>query len=164
MNVRIRRALEAGSVALVVALGGCVVDSLDGTSGIIDINNIVFAPSLGIVLEDFQQTSSGLMLRDDVVGEGSPVVPGDQVVIAYSGWLPNGTLFDSSEGTGDNFPRVGTGGLIPGFDEGITNMKLGGIRWIIIPPELGYANSPPPGSSIPANSFLVFKIEILEIK
>jgi FKBP-type peptidyl-prolyl cis-trans isomerase FkpA len=161
-NVRTRRALGAGTVALLVAFSGCVVDSVSGNAGG-NVEDLAFAPILGIDLADFQQTSSGLLIKDEVVGEGAPVAPGDNVVLAFSGWLPNGTLFDSSTRTSENFPRIGSGGLIPGFDEGVTNMRLGGIRWIIIPPELGYGNSPPPNTPIPTNSFLVFKIEVLEI-
>ena len=145
----------------VLALSGCVVDSLDDRT--ILVEDVEFAASLGIDLANFLETGSGLLIRDQVVGEGDPVVPGTRVVLAYSGWLPNGTLFDSNARTGEDFPAIGVGQLIPGFDEGITNMQVGGVRWLIIPPELGYGDAPPPGSSIPSNSFLVFKIELLEI-
>ena len=161
MNDRTRRAYGVGIAAFVVAASGCVVDSLDDR--LLMVEDVEFAASLGIDLADYVETNSGLLIHDEIVGEGSPVVPGNNVVIAYSGWLPNGTLFDSSPRTDGNFPPIGVGGLILGFDEGVLNMKVGGLRWIIIPPELAYANVPPSGSGIPANSFLVFKIELLEI-
>ena len=159
MNVHTRRALLAGTVAMVATLGGCQVNSLDNATGP-TVDELAFAPSLGIDLANFQETSSGLLFYDEVVGEGAPVVPGNRVFLAFTGWLPNGTQFDDSAGV--EF-QIGVGGLIFGFDEGVTNMKAGGIRWIIIPPELGYSNSPPNGSAIPVNSFLVFKMELIEI-
>jgi len=160
MDVRTHRAFAAGSVALAAALSGCVVELPEDP--IVGIEDVVFAESLGIDVADFSETSSGLLIRDDVIGEGQTVTAGEIVSVAFSGWLPNGTLFDSSPGT--TFPAIGSGQLIAGFDEGITNMNEGGLRMIIVPPNLGYGDSPPPGSSIPVNSFLIFQIEVLEIQ
>jgi peptidylprolyl isomerase len=106
---------------------------------------------------------SGLKYRDIKVGDG-PVAPaGATVVMDYSGWLKsNGSMFDSSWKP-DRTPLDNPlSSLITGWQQGVPGMKVGGIRKLVIPPELGYRNDPKPG--IPAGSTLVFEIELLGIK
>lgn len=157
MNVRTRRALGAGIAAFVVAVSGCVVDSLDDTT--LNVEDLAFAPLLGINLADFIETSSGLLLWDEVVGTGDTALPGKHVLLVIQGWLPNGTVFQAE---GDFDYVVAGGGVIPGFDEGVTNMKVGGTRWIIVPPELAWRETGN-GGDIPGNSFVVFKLEFTEV-
>jgi FKBP-type peptidyl-prolyl cis-trans isomerase FkpA len=116
-----------------------------------------FASTLGINRSTMTQTSSGLYYQDLVVGTGATVAAGDSATVGYSGWLPNGTLFDSGA-----FPfKVGVGRVVAGFDEGVLGMKVGGKRKLVIPPDLGYGNRAV--GPIPANSTLVFEVELQEI-
>jgi FKBP-type peptidyl-prolyl cis-trans isomerase len=86
------------------------------------------------------------------------------VVVHYTGWLEDGTLFDSSITRGEPFSfTLGTGGVIPGWEEGLLGMKAGGVRQLIIPPDLAYGESGA-GDTIPANATLIFDIELLEIQ
>ena len=83
-------------------------------------------------------------------------------MVRTTGWLPNGSVFQPEIVIGEDNPaRVGIGQFIPGFDEGLTLMREGGDRWVIIPPELGYGSVARPG--IPENSTLVFRLELLSV-
>jgi peptidylprolyl isomerase len=114
--------------------------------------------------KDYVTTASGLKYYDIQVGTGITPTVGQTVVVHYTGWLEDGTQFDSSldRGTPFNF-ALGTGAVIPGWDEGIANMKVGGKRLLVIPAELGYGASGS-GSTIPPNATLIFEVELLEIQ
>jgi len=109
------------------------------------------------------KTVTGLQYVDTVVGTGAQPKTGQTVTVHYTGYLDNGTVFDSSEKRGQPFEfKIGTGQVIKGWDEGLATMKVGGKRRLIIPPELAYgavANGP-----IPANSRLTFDVELLGVK
>ena len=110
-------------------------------------------------------TESGLAYYDIVTGEGAEAASGQTVVVHYSGWLEDGTLFDSSVTRDEPFSlTLGAGGVIPGWEEGIAGMKVGGKRQLIIPPDLAYGESGAGGGIIPANATLIFDIELLEIQ
>lgn len=109
-------------------------------------------------------TASGLKYTDLVVGTGATPQKGQTVTVHYTGTLANGTKFDSSldRGTPADF-RIGVGAVIPGWDEGLMSMKVGGKRRLTIPAALGYGRAGrPPG--IPANSTLIFDVELLGVK
>ena len=109
------------------------------------------------------KTASGLQYIDIKVGDGASPQTGQTVVVHYTGWLADGTEFDSSVG-GQPFAFViGTGKVIKGWDEGVATMKVGGERRLIIPPELGYGATGYPGV-IPGNAQLTFDVELIEIK
>lgn len=114
--------------------------------------------------ENLITTASGLQYVDLVEGTGSNPSRGQTLIVNYVGTLENGTEFDSSYKAGRPFEfAIGTGAVIPGWDEGLMSMKVGGKRKLIIPPALGYgARGSPP--KIPGNSTLVFEVELLEIK
>jgi FKBP-type peptidyl-prolyl cis-trans isomerase len=107
-------------------------------------------------------TASGLIYDDLVPGTGSAAQSGDTVSVHYTGTLTNGSKFDSSldRGTPLEF-QLGAGEVIRGWDEGVAGMLVGGKRKLIIPAELGYGSQSV--GSIPANSTLIFEVELLEI-
>lgn len=110
-------------------------------------------------------TPSGLVYEDLKVGDGATPKKGDTVVVHYIGWLQNNKKkFDSSLDRGQplNF-HLGKGEVIPGWDEGIATMKVGGKRQLIIPASLAYGERGVPGA-IPPNATLVFDVELLGIK
>jgi peptidylprolyl isomerase len=114
--------------------------------------------------QDYTTTSSGLKYYDLKVGTGATPESGQTVVVNYTGWLEDGTMFDSSLARNEPFSFVlGEGNVIVGWDEGLSTMQVGGKRQLIIPPELAYG-ADGAGSSIPPNATLIFEIELLEIK
>lgn len=112
----------------------------------------------------FVTTSSGLKYQDIVQGSGEEAVPGKTVTVHYTGWLMDGTKFDSSvdRGTPFNF-SLGAGMVIKGWDEGVTNMRIGGKRILLIPSKLAYGERGA-GQVIPPNSELKFEVELLDME
>jgi FKBP-type peptidyl-prolyl cis-trans isomerase len=102
----------------------------------------------------------GLVIEEIRVGSGRPVAAGDRVILHYDGTLTDGTRFDSSRVRGQPFEAaIGKGMLIQGFERGVLGMRPGGVRRVIVPPALGYGSSTM--AKIPANSVLVFEIELV---
>lgn len=111
-----------------------------------------------------ENTPAGLQIEDVKVGEGAEAVSGDQVTVHYVGTFENGSTFDSSRAKDAPFTfLLGAGRVIQGWDEGVVGMKIGGIRKLVIPPELAYGERGAPGA-IPPNSTLYFEIELLQIQ
>jgi len=109
------------------------------------------------------RTPSGLRYSDLVVGAGASPAAGDQVEVHYTGWLENGTKFDSSVDRRQPFVfPLGAGRVIRGWDEGVATMKVGGKRRLVIPAELGYGDRGA-GRVIPPGATLVFEVELLRI-
>jgi len=109
------------------------------------------------------KTSSGLVIEELVLGEGDAAVAGQRVRVHYTGWLTNGSKFDSSKDRNDPFMfGLGQGQVIRGWDEGVQGMKIGGKRKLTIPPELGYG-ARGAGGVIPPNATLVFEVELLGV-
>lgn len=106
---------------------------------------------------------SGLKYKDKKVGTGAAVASGQRVTVHYKGWLDNGKVFDTSKKPGrEPFQfTVGNGEVIKGWDEGVAGMKVGGIRELNVPPDLGYADQDM--GEIPPNSTLHFEVELLSI-
>lgn len=131
------------------------------TNGIINTQTPTVTP---INMNDFQTTQDGLKIHDEVVGAGTEVKSGDTVTVNYSGYLENGTKFDSSYDRNSPFTtQIGVGHVIKGWDEGIVGMKAGGKRKLIIPSDLGYG-AQGAGNVIPPNSTLIFDVELLDVK
>lgn len=105
-----------------------------------------------------------LQVEDVKVGTGAEAVAGRSVTVHYVGTLTNGSKFDSSRDRNEGFTfRLGAGQVIQGWDKGVAGMKVGGVRKLTIPPEMGYgARGFPP--VIPPNSTLVFEVELLEVR
>jgi len=148
MSLRASRIRLALPILAGVLLGGC-----DGGP--------TFPPefdaSLSINLSAMTKTASGLYYQDLAAGSGNAVKVGERATVAYSGWLPSGRKFDS----GSFSFTVGVGQVVPGFDEGVLGMRVGGKRKLVLPPELGYGNQGV--GSIPPNSTLVFEVELQKI-
>ena len=113
-------------------------------------------------------TASGLQYIDTVVGTGASPQPGQTCVMHYTGWLYNngikGAKFDSSVDRGQPFEfKIGVKQVIGGWDEGVSTMKVGGKRTLIIPPALGYG-ARGAGGVIPPNAVLMFDVELLGVK
>ena len=109
-------------------------------------------------------TSSGLQYLDIVVGSGRKAELGDTATVHYTGWLEDGTKFDSSLDRNEPFSfRIGSGMVIKGWDEGVGTMKKGGKRRLIIPPHLGYGRRGA-GRVIPPNATLTFEVELIDLR
>ena len=107
--------------------------------------------------------ASELQIEEIVVGDGDEAGAGDRVKVHYTGWLTDGTKFDSSKDRGNPFTfMLGAGQVIKGWDEGVAGMKIGGTRKLTIPSEMGYG-ARGAGGVIPPNATLVFEVELLGI-
>jgi len=102
-----------------------------------------------------------LEIEDQIVGDGEEAVAGQTVEVHYTGWLTDGTKFDSSHDRDQTFSfKLGGGQVIAGWDQGVAGMKIGGARKLTIPPELGYGERGA-GGVIPPNATLIFKVELI---
>ncbi|MDA1028913.1 MAG: FKBP-type peptidyl-prolyl cis-trans isomerase [Bacteroidetes bacterium] len=124
---------------------------------------------IAMILTACSPSKDGLQIKDLVVGEGEVATVGSQVSVHYSGWLyapdstgGKGTFFDGSVDRGQQFNFIlGFGQVIPGWDQGLEGMKVGGKRELIIPAELAYGVEG--RGSIPANSALIFEVELFDV-
>ena len=111
--------------------------------------------------------ANGLHWTDVKVGSGAAAADGKLLTVRYTLWLGDGTRIDSSADRGQPFTfTLGKGKVIKGLDEGVVGMRVGGIRWLIVPPDLAYGaggETNPNGPSIPPNSTLIFVIELLSV-
>ena len=141
--------------------------SFFGNRAPVEINNQTAtagsAPSTNMPTEPVKE----LMMKDEVAGTGATVASGDRVTVNYVGALTNGTIFDASanhpETAGGFTFTLGVGQVIRGWDQGIVGMKEGGKRTLAIPASLAYG-SQAVGEVIPANSDLIFQVELLKVE
>ena len=173
--VKLRLLITVAIAALVLGLGACGDDDDDSSDdsatteasttaggGSADNTNLKEKP----VIETTGDESPGALVVDDIVtGKGAEAKTGDKISVQYVGALySDGTEFDASWDRGQPFEfTLGNGEVIPGWDQGIVGMKVGGRRELVIPPDLGYgaAGSPP---SIPPDATLVFIVDLLDVK
>lgn len=154
MDKKTSIAVAAGVIIVFVLLGGKGLLGFGGAANTSAVNNSQ---------DTMQQNQSGLQSNDTVVGTGDVAVAGKDVTVNYTGMFTDGKKFDSSLDRGVPFTfRLGAGQVIKGWDIGVEGMKVGGKRILVIPPELGYgAQAVGP---IPANSTLVFQVELVSVK
>ena len=146
-----RRAVHAGLLALAAAPAAIVLSQHAAAQG-----------------KTPMTTASGLQIIDTTEGTGASPKAGQTCVMHYTGWLyqngQKGAKFDSSLDRGKPFEfRIGVGMVIKGWDEGVSTMKVGGKRTLIIPADLGYG-ARGAGGVIPPNATLLFEVELLDIK
>jgi FKBP-type peptidyl-prolyl cis-trans isomerase len=125
--------------------------------------SVVFAPALGVNLPAMQRLPSGVYLRDLRTGEGDPVRSGTRVAVHYVGWLHDGTQIEAVAPPDEPIEfRLGAGEVIRGWDHGITGMRPGGQRLLVIPAALAYGREQV--GSVPPNSVLVFLVELTGVR
>ena len=114
--------------------------------------------------KDDKNMSGELIIEDIIVGQGAEAVKHSIITVNYTGWLEDGTKFDSSLNPGREPLRftLGAGQMIQGFDQGILGMKVGGKRKLTIPPNLGYGSQDK--GIIPPNSTLIFELDLLIVE
>jgi len=138
-----------------IALGGCGAKASDSSKPAPEATP---AESTGSA-----EQATELKIKDDTVGTGTEAKNGDRVNVHYTGWLTDGTKFDSSKDRGQPFAfTLGAGEVIPGWDQGVVGMKVGGKRTLTIPPDLGYG-AQGAGGVIPPNATLVFEVELVSV-
>jgi peptidylprolyl isomerase len=147
------------SVLLPLALSACLGDTTDPT--LATVETTTFAPGLGVDLARSTKTTSGLYYRDITVGTGATFATGLKVGVYYDAYYPSGGSFDHHLAADPpaNSPvtfTLGSTDVIPGFDEGVTGMRVGGTRQLIIPPALAYGYR--------QNIVLVFNVEAVSIQ
>jgi FKBP-type peptidyl-prolyl cis-trans isomerase len=148
----------AAMCLLVILIAGCTKKEespvVEKDAGALAVSHAIPQPG---------QSVTELKIEDVEVGTGSEVLAGKAVTVHYTGWLTNGTKFDSSKDRGQPFTfKLGAGQVIKGWEQGVAGMKVGGKRKLTIPPSLGYgANGA--GDVIPPNATLVFEVELLGV-
>lgn len=111
-----------------------------------------------------EMTDSGLKYVDTIEGDGAAAQAGHQASVRYAGWLTDGSTFDSSRDRGQPFSfTLSRGMVIPGWDEGVAGMKVGGKRRPTIPPQLGYG-AQGVGGVIPSDATPAFEVELLDVQ
>lgn len=160
-----RRQFCASALALLAApLVACGTDEETFTAPeAVPIESATFASALGVNLSASTKTPAGLYYRDLTVGTGPTIAAGQRVSVRYTGWLTNGQQFDSNVSSSELLEfQLGAGRLIPGFEQGVQGMRVGGRRQIIVPPSLGYG--PGGAGPIPGNAILVFNVEVVSVR
>lgn len=152
-----RALVVVASIAVIVLVIGAMV-VLKGQS---TNSTASTSPSASPAVAD--ASAAALSSTDEVVGTGAEAKAGQTVTVNYVGTLTDGTKFDSSYDRNQPFSfKLGAGEVIQGWDQGVAGMKVGGKRKLVIPPSLGYGAQA--NGKIPANSTLVFEVELLDVK
>lgn len=167
--MKVKQVLVAAAAVLVLAACGERAEPApDATveQVAVDPTPAGFAPELGVDLDSMSRTYNGIFYQDVQVGRGAVAEPGRHVTIEYRGWLPDGTLFEerpSPEGWGPSEFLLGASAPVPGLNDGIAGMRVGGVRRIVVPPEHGYGLVGRP-EGVPAEATLVFEVRVTGVR
>ena len=157
-DVGLGRVLSTIAIAAVVAVSN---PTLMHAQGKLSLDTVQFAPSLEVDLAASKRVTTGLHYRDIIVGTGAWAHRGTEVTVRYVGTLADGRAFTSLNESPVKF-KLGAGEVIQGWERGITGMRAGGRRQIVVAPSLGYGNKQT--GPIPPNSVLVFDIEVISVR
>lgn len=159
MSSRVGKRTRAIDLTCLLAVAGCggvtTSDPQDVEFEVIE--EVTFAPSLGIELSVMEKLPSGVYILDRVMGTGESLAYGNNADLAYRGWLRTGVLFD--QGTVSFL--MGNSEVIPGFEQGMLGMRGGGTRLMIIPPMLAWGERGAPG--IPPGAIVIFEVDLLGV-
>ena len=149
------------ALAALVLLAACDLSTSPNVPAPIDPAKDSYATSLGIDIATMTKLANGVYIKDKVVGAGTAAATNDSVKVNYTGWLPNGQMFDTSKQTGRTPLEfvIGKSVYIPAFETAVIGMQPGGVRTIIIPTGLAYGAAGRADAGIPANTNLIFQIE-----
>lgn len=126
-----------------------------------DPRDVAFAPELEVDLDAMEEQESGLYIQVLAEGDGPPAAPGDRMGVDYTVWLPDGRVLDSSFDHTPPAPLpmvLNETGLIAGWTEGVTGMRLGEKRRLVVPYDLAYGAAGRPG--VPPYTTLIFEVEL----
>ena len=162
----VRHVLLASAAVLLVGCNGTNTGTTAVDTNVYTADPVTsqYDTTLKVNISTMTKTPSGLYYKDEVTGTGATAAAGYTVRVTYSGWLPNGVQFDTSDGKTPAYYEflLNAGKVIKGWDEGIQGMKVGGKRQLVVPPDLGYGTS---GSgTIPGNAILVFEIVLVQVR
>jgi peptidylprolyl isomerase len=160
--MRLIRSIPA--IAALAFVAACDLSTGPRVPDPIDPAEDSYAPALGVDIATMTKTASGVYVKDKVVGQGTAAAANDSVKVHYTGWLPNGTRFDTSKLSGRKPLEfvVGKNTYLPAFEASVLGMQPGGVRQIVIPTGLAYGPLGAPEAGIPPNTNLVFELEYIE--
>jgi ABC-type transporter Mla maintaining outer membrane lipid asymmetry permease subunit MlaE len=161
LNVIERLVVPRLLASVLVSLMLCSLVTLVGCAPARSIEETTFASQLHVDLSASKKLASGLYLQDLTVGTGDEAVVGHKVTMRYTGWLADGTQFDSNQTDGFQF-TLGAGEVITGWDQGVPGMKVGGRRQLTIPAHLAYGNQSPTPAIKPGET-LIFVVDLLGV-
>ena len=159
--MRLLRSFPA--IAVLAILAACDLSTAPDVPDPIDPAKDSYASSLGVDIATMTKLSTGVYIKDKVVGTGTVAAANDSVQVNYTGWTPNGFQFDTSK-LPSRKPLefvIGKAIYIPAFESAVVGMQPGGTRLIIIPTGLAYGPAGNSNAGIPPNTNLVFQIEYL---
>ena len=154
-------------LAVVLLASACVTGDATAVANIPSNPAVeTFAPSTGVVIANMTRVNNNLFIQDTPIGTGKAAAAGDSVFLRYTGRLINGNVFDTNVNNGKptiNFV-LGSGFVIPGWDQGLLGLRVGGRRKLVIGSALAYQNQSPDPRTIPNNATLVFDVELINAK
>lgn len=157
------RTLPGVAAVLLVALatGACIDLTTPNPIDAFPIEDVTFGPSLGIDLDEFEESPNGLWIRYDAPGSPPTADVGTRVEIQLTGWLPSGEKVIETELDEPASFLLGEADMAPGVQVGVTGMSVGGQRTLLIPPYLGFGNTGEEG--IPGESWLVVEVVLVSV-
>ena len=148
-------------LAATLAVASAPAHGQSGQDARVPLDSVQFAAALEVDLAASKRVTRGLYSRDLIVGTGRWANRGDELTVRYAGALADGRAFTEPSEPLATF-KLGAGTVIPGWEKGLSGMRVGGRRQLVIAPELGYGRQQ--AGLIPPNSVLVFEIDLLSVR